>query len=95
MTARYWCASECGKELANLSDGCDCRPPKATDPVNHPSHYTWLGGIEVIDITEHLGFCLGNVVKYVLRADHKGEPVQDLEKARWYLDREIQRRTNQ
>jgi hypothetical protein len=62
------------------------------DAVNHPSHYTWLGGIEVIQVTEHLGFCLGNVVKYVLRADHKGKPVEDLEKARWYLDREIARR---
>lgn len=63
-----------------------------SDPVNHPSHYTWLGGIEVIDITEHLGFCLGNVVKYVLRADHKGKPIEDLEKAKWYLEREIARR---
>lgn len=65
---------------------------EALDPVNSPSHYTWLGGIEVIQITEHLGFSLGNVVKYVLRADHKGKPIEDLEKARWYLDREIARR---
>ena len=64
----------------------------SSDPVNSPAHYTWLGGIEVIDITEHLSFTLGNVVKYVLRADHKGKPVEDLEKAAWYLDREIQRR---
>lgn len=63
-----------------------------SDPVNHPSHYNWLDGIEVIDITEHLGFCLGNVVKYVLRADHKGKPIEDLEKAKWYLEREIARR---
>lgn len=63
-----------------------------SDAVNHPPHYTWLGGIEVIQITEHLGFCLGNVVKYVLRADHKGQPIEDLEKAAWYLAREIDRR---
>ena len=61
------------------------------DPVNSPSHYTW-GPVEVIEITERLGFCLGNVIKYVLRADHKGKPVEDLKKARWYLDREISRR---
>lgn len=62
------------------------------DSVNHPSHYTWLGGIEVIQVTEHLGFCLGNVVKYVLRADHKGQAIEDLRKAAWYLAREIERR---
>jgi hypothetical protein len=62
------------------------------DPVNSPNHYTWLGGIEVIDITEHLSFTLGNVIKYVLRADHKGRPLEDLEKAAWYLNREIDRR---
>jgi hypothetical protein len=66
--------------------------PALPDPINSPSHYTWLGGIEVIDITEHLGFCLGNVVKYVCRADHKGKPIEDLEKAQWYLAREIARR---
>jgi hypothetical protein len=63
------------------------------DMVNHPPHYTHLpGGVEVIDVAETLGFCLGNVVKYVLRADHKGEPLEDLRKAAWYLAREIQRR---
>ena len=80
---------------------CDCHDlhqphyPSNPDVVNHPSHYTWLGGIEVIDITEHLGFCLGNVIKYTLRADHKGQPIEDLEKAAWYLRREIDRRKTQ
>ncbi|MFB7906435.1 DUF3310 domain-containing protein [Kitasatospora sp. NPDC001309] len=55
------------------------------DPVNHPNHYTWLP-IEVIEITKHLGFVLGNVVKYVLRAGRKGSKLEDLRKARWYLD---------
>ena len=62
-----------------------------SDPVNHPSHYTW-GPVEVIEITEGLNFCLGNVIKYVLRADHKGNPIEDLKKAAWYLERELQRR---
>jgi hypothetical protein len=60
------------------------------DPVNHPSHYK-VGGIETIDFIEakKLNYNLGNVVKYITRADHKGNRKQDLEKARWYLDREI------
>jgi hypothetical protein len=65
-----------------------------SDPVNHPQHYkSHPSGIEVIKITEHMNFCLGNAIKYILRADHKGNAVQDLEKARWYIDRELQRRS--
>lgn len=65
------------------------QPPPA-DPVNHPDHYTWLPtGIECIDIVEHMTFNRGNVVKYVLRSGKKGDAVEDLKKARWYLDREI------
>ena len=63
-----------------------------SDPVSSPKHYTsHPSGIEVIRITEHMNFCLGNAIKYILRADFKGETVQDLEKARWYIDREIGR----
>lgn len=60
------------------------------DPVHNPSHYK-SGGIEVIDVIEafELGFRLANVVKYVLRAGRKGDALEDLEKAAWYLDREI------
>jgi hypothetical protein len=60
------------------------------DEVNHPSHYT-VGGIETIDFIEAKGldYNLGNVVKYVSRADQKGNKLQDLEKARWYLERAI------
>lgn len=60
------------------------------DPVNHPPHYTH-GGVEVIDAIEAwgLGFHEGNVVKYVARAKHKGNELQDLEKAKWYLERRI------
>ncbi len=65
-----------------------------TDDVNHPTHYTnHPSGVECITITEHMGFNLGNVMKYVWRADLKWAAVEDLKKARWYLDREIARRT--
>lgn len=58
--------------------------------INHPDHYN-KGDIEVIDVIEdwNLGFHLGNAIKYIARAEYKGNPKQDLEKARWYLDRQI------
>lgn len=62
------------------------------DPVNHPPHY--LGhpsGIECIQVTEHMNFCRGNAVKYIWRAGSKGSEIEDLRKARWYIDREISR----
>jgi hypothetical protein len=60
------------------------------DMVNHPPHYK-VGGIETIDFIEAKGlnYHLGNVVKYVTRADHKGERLENLQKAKWYLEREI------
>jgi hypothetical protein len=60
------------------------------DPVNHPAHYT-TGGVETIDFIEakQLNYNLGNVVKYITRADHKGNRIEDLRKAKWYLEREI------
>lgn len=63
--------------------------PKS-DPVNHPAHYK-VGGIETIDFIEakRLNYNLGNAVKYITRADHKGNRKQDLEKAIWYLRREL------
>jgi hypothetical protein len=59
--------------------------------VNHPAHYN-AGKIEVIDAIEDwkLGFHLGNAVKYIARADHKGQRQEDLQKALWYLKREIE-----
>lgn len=63
------------------------------DPVNHPRHYTeHPSGVECIQITEHMGFCLGNAIKYIWRADLKGNSIEDLKKAKWYLDREISKR---
>lgn len=60
--------------------------------VDHPKHYN-AGRIEVIDAIEDwkLGFHLGNVVKYVARAEHKGKPLEDLKKAQWYLNRAIEK----
>lgn len=64
-----------------------------SEQVNHPSHYN-SGKIEAIDVIEdwRLNFSLGCVVKYICRADYKGTTIQDLEKAAWYLNREINRR---
>lgn len=65
-------------------------PILKADPVNHPAHYK-VGGIETIDFIEAKGlnYNLGNVVKYITRADHKGERRENLEKALWYLKREL------
>lgn len=62
------------------------------DAVNHPSHYTsHPSGIECIDVVEHMNFNRGNAVKYIWRAGQKSDELEDLRKARWYLDREINR----
>lgn len=63
------------------------------DMIDHPPHYT-ATKVEPIDVIEAwgLGFHLGNALKYIARVDLKGRPIEDLEKARWYLDREIARR---
>lgn len=75
------------------------------DNVNHPPHYTWLKekcGIEVIDITRHMGFDLGNAIKYILRAGLKTEEglqdrekeIEDLRKAIWYINDRIEQLKN-
>ena len=68
-----------------------------SDPVNHPSHYTeHPSGIECIEVTEHLSFCVGNAIKYLWRADLKhDDAIEDLKKAAWYINREIERRKKQ
>lgn len=65
-------------------------PVTMHDPVNHPAHYK-VGGIETIDFIEakRLNYNMGNAVKYITRADHKGNRREDLEKAIWYLNREL------
>lgn len=95
----YWDISNYNKYFKK------CEIPIKEDRVNHPSHYTWLKklcGIEVIDITRHMNFNLGNVIKYVLRSGHKSEEgmsdkqkrIEDLKKAVFYLNDEINRLEN-
>lgn len=95
----------CNKELYHL-DNVNFKEDifrirfKMEDNVNHPPHYTWLKdkcGIEVIDITRHMDFCLGNSIKYILRAGHKQEvsmsnkekEIEDLKKAIFYINDRI------
>lgn len=63
------------------------------DAVNHPQHYvSHPSGVECITVTEHMGFNLGNAVKYIWRADLKGKSIEDLNKAIWYIQREVAKR---
>ena len=67
------------------------------DPINSPNHYTaHPSGVECVEVAEHFNFCLGNAVKYIWRADLKhSDGIEDLRKARWYIEREIARRMGQ
>lgn len=90
------------KDFRKYQDPIPIPEPKSTGPENpmlrfgggvvHPSHYN-QGKIEVIDAIEDwkLGFNPGNAVKYIARHEYKGDPIENLEKARWYIDREIAR----
>jgi hypothetical protein len=82
--------------MATYGETINATVEQVADAVNHPSHYK-TGGIEVIDFIEAKGFNyrIGNVVKYVSRASHKGNYIQDLEKAMWYLEREISKARNE
>ena len=63
------------------------------DPVNKPAHYrNHPSGIECIQITEHMGFNLGNALKYIWRCDLKRDAVEDLKKAKWSIERELAKR---
>jgi len=65
------------------------------DPVTKPQHYcSHPSGIEAISICDKMNFCLGNAFKYLYRCDLKGNTLQDLNKAKWYLERELERRDN-
>jgi hypothetical protein len=60
------------------------------DNINHPTHYkSHPSGIEPIEITKHESFNIGNAIKYIMRRNFKGKPLEDLKKARFYLDMEI------
>jgi len=94
-------ASRCSCKLDivpfSIDLGCPWHGPgtgatNGYDPINHPSHYTY-GKYEAIEVIEDwgLGFALGNAVKYIARAGKKGNAIEDLKKAKWYIEREIQR----
>lgn len=71
-------------------------PDTPVDNVNHPFHYTsHPSGIECIQVTEHMGFCPGNAIKYIWRAALKNDPIENYQKAIWYLNREIERLKNE
>ena len=76
-------------EQLQLADRVIPAKPDAVNPGHYRSH---ASGIECIQVTEHMSFNLGNAVKYIWRVDDKGDPVENLRKSRWYIDREIQRR---
>ncbi len=62
------------------------------DVVNHPEHYTQHpSGVECIEVVEHMNFNIGNAIKYLWRAGHKNAQIEDLQKAAWYVNREIER----
>ena len=80
------------EEVPTVSRGCIANQ-LGYDPVNRPSHYTEGRKYEPIDVIEdwNLGFCTGNALKYISRAGRKDDALQDLEKAKWYIEREIMR----
>jgi len=88
------------KVIDDLMENAPCVPSfksilnkYQTDMVNNPPHYTQHpSGIECIQVTEHMSFNVGNAVKYLWRCDHKGNALEDLKKARFYVQREIERR---
>ena len=81
-----------GRRQLHGPHGGTGKEPSVIDLVNHPSHYTsHPSGIECIEITRHMNFNLGNVIKYIWRADQKGDLLENLKKARFYLDDEIKR----
>lgn len=76
-----------------LEGACRAAITAEADTVDHPPHYnSHPSGVECITIVEHFGFNVGNAMKYLWRAGLKGDELEDLRKARWYVEREIQRR---
>lgn len=86
----------CGGMIASysgwVSHKCERQDANGNNPVSPPHYQQHPSGIECIQITEHMNFCLGNAVKYLWRAGLKGDAVEDLKKAVWYIEREIARR---
>ena len=89
--------SEAVKEWVDCKDDkvdeVDAFFKRMKDVVNQPPHYTkHPSGIECIQVTEHMGFNLGNAIKYIWRCDLKQDAIEDLKKAKWYIEREIDKR---
>jgi len=81
----------CGSGFCSCVECLYLEPTK--DVINHPPHYTaHPSGVECIQITETMNFCLGNAIKYIWRADLKHNAIEDLKKAVWYVNKEIERR---
>ena len=79
-----------------IKEWVDVKEEDQEDIVNKPKHYTeHPSGIECIQVTEHMGFNLGNAIKYIWRCDLKKDAIEDLKKAKWYIDREIDKREQQ
>lgn len=89
----YSCTKEEFEKVAREMYSTGYVDAKCEDAVNNPKHYTGHpSGIECIQITEHMGFNLGNALKYIWRCDLKQDAIEDLNKAKWYIEREIAKR---
>jgi hypothetical protein len=91
---KAWPCTRCGGTHPPIEM---CPPPEFSrsdsDPVNSPDHYTWHpAGVECISIIEVFPHNIAAAMGYLWRHDHKGEPIQDLRKAVWHIEREIKRR---
>lgn len=92
LTKRFHTLNEDEQAAKEWEDWLKQVYPDAVDVVNSPKHYKLDNGLEVIDFVENLSYNLGNVVKYIMRAGKKTkDTIQDLQKAQWYLKRELER----
>lgn len=80
-----------GQEMEETVEAFNREFAEEPDVVNHPDHYNQINGVECIDVIEQMPFNTGNAMKYLWRYLDKGEPITDLEKAIWYINREISR----
>lgn len=81
--------------FAKMLASIKATPATVDSKVDHPEHYNkHPSGVECIDIIEGFSFCVGNAIKYLWRAEFKGDPMEDLKKAKWYIEREIERKKN-
>jgi len=80
--------------VSSTPQGDECYNPvevEKTDNVNHPKHYNTIEGIECLAVAENFNFNLGNAIKYIWRSSFKGKQLEDLKKAAFYVNREIER----